>query len=153
MVWGLCSTPWTAMSAWHLKFKQYETLLAVMIQAMTADSQNLKLQVTHISKLDASNLAQWTSSLPPLKVWRRMKRKTRKREVSTGTWAGQELKWLRVILRCWKSTIVLGEQILYICTRGWADHDHDKKRQCACWNHLLWLCLGHCVSAMRFRFN
>ena len=33
MVWGLCSTPWTATSAWHLKFKQYETLLAVMIQA------------------------------------------------------------------------------------------------------------------------
>ena len=85
MVWGLCSTPWTATSAWHLKFKQYETLLAVMIQAMTADSQNLKLQVTHISKLDASNLAQWTSSLPLLNVWRRMKRKTRKREVSTGT--------------------------------------------------------------------
>ena len=32
--------------------------LVGMNQAMTAGSQNLKLQVTHISKLDASNLAQ-----------------------------------------------------------------------------------------------
>ena len=56
---------------------------------------------TYFSKLDASNLAQCTSSLPLLKVWRRMKKKARKREVSTGTWAGQQFRWLRAILCCW----------------------------------------------------
>ena len=65
MVWGLCSTPWTATSAWHLKFKQCETLLAVMIQAVAADSQNLKLHI-----FQSSMLQTLRSELPLFPFWR-----------------------------------------------------------------------------------
>ena len=99
-------------------------------------TSNLKLHI-----FQSSMLQTLRSGLPLFRFWR-CGGEWRER-LGRGKWAlspemvrslNGNMQFCAAVKVC---TIVLGEQMIWICTRGWADHDHDEKRQCACWNHLL----------------